>query len=175
MKKRPSVREWADKYGVDIHIAEQYQKMRRRWMNRVTAFARKYGGTPSRDIPLDVRDLRPIVGGNFEQYIESRSATIESRSAIASKYLKQRQDTYLSNIASALIESNDYSDDFDIQVFAKWIKKAGTAEKAKLIAAIDSNGGLKILYRSKQATDSEPELRYDAGGVINAIMEVIYK
>ena len=174
MKKRPSVKEWAKQFGVDIHIAEQYQKMRRRWINRVTAFARKYGGTPSRDIPADVRDLRPISGGDFEQYIESRAATIESRSAIASIYLKKRQDTYLSNIASALLESNDYADDLDIQDFAIWFNNATTAEKAELIAAIDANGGLKILYKSKQATSADPELQYDASGVIQAILDVIY-
>lgn len=173
MKKRPTVKEWAKQFGVDIHIAEMYQRARRRWMNRLTAFARKYGGKKSADIPPDVRDLLPIRGGDFEQFIEAKAQTISNRSSVAFNYLKKRQGTYLSNIASALLESNDYSDDVDVQRFAKWIISASTAEKAKLIEVIDANGGLKAVYKSKQATDEEPELRYDASGVIKAILEVL--
>lgn len=173
MKKRPTVKEWAKQFNVDIHVAEMYQRARRRWMNRLTAFARKYGGEKSTDIPADVRDLIPIRGGDFERFIESRAQTILSRSSVAFSYLKKRQNTYLSNIAQALLESNEYSDDVDVQRFAKWINSASTTEKAKLIEAIDANGGLKAVYKSKHATDEEPEFKYDASGVIRAILEVL--
>ena len=173
MKKRPTVKEWAEQFGVDIHIAEMYQRARRRLMNRFSAFARKYGGDRSSDIPPDVRDLLPRTWGDFERYVEARAQTISNRASSAFQYLKKRQNTYLSNIAQALLESNDYSDDIDVQRFAKWINSATTAEKAKLIKVIDANGGLKAVYKSKQATDEEPEFRYDASGVIKAILEVL--
>ena len=174
MKKRPSVKEWAKQFGVDIHIAEQYQKMRRRWMNRVTAFARKYGGTPSRDIPADVRDLRPMRGGDFEQYIESRAATIESRSAIASIWLKQKQDTYLSNIALMLSESPNHQDDIEIQAFGEWFNRATTAEKAQLIKAMGGSG-VRLLITSGKLAGQDAEVSYDFSVVISAIREVIMK
>ena len=173
MKKRPSVKEWAEQFGVDIHIAEMYQRARRRLMNRFSAFARKYGGDKSTDIPPDVRDLRPVNWGDFEGYVESRAQTISNRASAAFKYLKKRQDTYLSNIITALTESNDYSDDVDIKRFSKWFKDASTADKARLIQAINANGGLEIVYKSEQVDNEEPEVRYDASGVIRAILEVL--
>lgn len=173
MKKRPTVKEWAEQFGVDIHIAEMYQRARRRLMNRFSAFARKYGGDRSTDIPPDVRDLLPRTWGDFERYVEARAQTISNRASSAFQYLKKRQNAYLSNIITALTESNDYSDDVDIKRFSEWFNDASTSEKARLIQAIDANGGLNIIYKSKQAYEEEPEVRYDASGVIRAILEVL--
>lgn len=142
MNKRPTLKAWAEKFGVDIHIAEQYQRARRNWQNRVSAFARKYGGIKSKEIPVDIRDLAPQYGLNFEEYIESRAVTIANRSTHAEQYLKQRQTTYLKNLAKEM-ERQD-PDSVEAAKLKEWLQSASTYDKAELIEKMDG-AGLTIL------------------------------
>ena len=187
MNKRPTLKAWAEKFGIDIHIAEQYQRARRNWQNRVSAFARKYGGIKSKDIPVDVRDLTPQYGLNFEDYIESRAVTIANRSSQAEKYLKDRQTTYLKNLAKEL-ERQD-PDSVESEKLNEWLRSASTYDKAELISKM-GGAGLTILggsptamqKRFKKLSDKErmeeyqefsDQFEYDLSKVQEAVNEVI--
>lgn len=187
MNKRPTLKAWAEKFGVDIHIAEQYQRARRNWQNRVSAFARKYGGIKSKEIPVDIRDLTPQYGLNFEEYIESRAVTIASRSAHAEQYLKQRQTTYLKNLAKEM-ERQD-PDSLEASKLKEWLQSASTYDKAEIIEKM-GGAGLTILggspttmqkrfknltpqERREEYQDFSEQFEYDFSKAISAINEVI--
>lgn len=187
MNKRPTLKAWAEKFGVDIHIAEKYQRARRNWQNRVSAFARKYGGIKSKEIPVDIRDLTPQYGLDFEAYIESRAATIASRAAHATQYLKARQDTYLVNLAKEMARQDP--DSVEAAKLQEWVKGASTQEKADLIARMGGAGltilggsptnmqkrfkGLSPKERREEYQEFSYQFEYDFSKAQAAINEVI--
>ena len=187
MNKRPTLKAWAEKFGVDIHIAEQYQRARRNWQNRVSAFARKYGGVKSKEIPVDIRDLTPQYGLNFEEYIESRALTIAGRAAHATQYLKARQDTYLVNLAKEMARQDP--DSVEATKLQEWVKGASTYEKADLIGRMGGAGltilggsptnmqkrfkGLSPKERREEYQEFSDQFEYDFSKAQAAINEVI--
>lgn len=106
-------------------------------MNRVSAFARKYGGVKSKEIPADVRTLSRMYGMNFEEYLEYRISEIRYRSAHATEYLLKRQDTYIATLMERMAKSPQMEGDKIVDKMNEWFKTATNQEKAQFIAEMD--------------------------------------
>ena len=133
MRKRPTLDQWANKYGVSMETVNAYMQARRRWMNRVTAYARKTGGIVSKEVPDDIRQIKPMYGTDFEGYLQYRASVISSRASKAFEYLDMRQDTYLNNLLVRMAESQQLEGDMTVEKFEQFLATASREQKAQLI------------------------------------------
>ena len=183
MRKLPSLKAWAAQNKVDIHVVNAYQKARRNWMNRVSEYARKTGGIKSKEIDADIRLLKPLYGQDFEQYIMYRESVIRARSAHATEYLDNRQDTYLRNILTRMSESPSLENDNIVSSFNQWLSSASRLEKSALIKELGGATLSPLGYEAVEVTDKRGRRKkevqviidYDFSEVIQAFNTIVRK
>lgn len=159
IERLPSLKEWAEREGVDIHVAEAYQRARKRWMQNVSRFAKKYGTVKSKEIPVDVRILHRGYGMDFEDYIGYRASEIAFRSRNAQEYLLRRQDKYLATLVERMGESPQMAGDKTVDEMSAWLNSASAREKGAFIAEL---GGAALEYLAYTELEEEYTTRSGA-------------
>ena len=146
-----TIKSEAARLGISESLAREYQNSRAAWKKRVQWYSKKYGAVESLDIPSDIRQLRKTA--NVADFIESRIATIKSRTASAAKYIRERQRLYIMNVASVAEEING---DIITQDFLDWIKNADSRELSDVINAMGTDV-LEIYYPDEEDDRSEAD------------------
>ena len=141
-----SIKSEAARLGISESLAREYQNARTAWKKRVQWYSKKYGTVESVDIPTDIRQMRKTA--NIEDFLQSRVETIKSRTASAAKYIRERQRTYIMNVASVAEEING---DVITPEFLDWLESAGSRELSDVINAM----GTDVLERYYPDDDSD--------------------
>ena len=146
-----SIKSEAERLGISESLAREYQQARTAWKKRVQWYSKKYGAVESMDIPSDIRQMHKTA--NIADFIESRIATIKSRTASAAKYIRERQRTYILNVAQVAEEING---DVITPEFLEWIEKAGSRELSDVINAMGTDV-LEVYYPDDENDRSEAD------------------
>ena len=146
-----SIKSEAARLGISESLAREYQNARAAWKKRVQWYSKKYGAVESLDIPSDIRQMHKTA--NITDFIESRIATIKSRTASAAKYIRERQRQYIINVANVAEEING---DVITQDFLDWVKNAGSRELSDVITAMGTDV-LEIYYPDEENDRSEED------------------
>ena len=146
-----SLKSEAARLGISESLAREYQNARAAWKKRVQWYSKKYGAVESLDIPSDIRQMHKTA--NITDFIESRIATIKSRTASAAKYIRERQRQYIINVANVAEEING---DVITQDFLDWVKKAGSRELSDVINAMGTDV-LEVYYPDEENDRSEED------------------
>lgn len=163
------MQEWAKKQGISPEIASMYQMARRNWMNRLSSFNRRFGGNfKNLGTPEDIRSIRKLAGYDINEFLESKIIEIKSRSSVATKWIKEKQQQYMANVLTALEESSETRDNVEVEEFRKWLNEHGneTATMAKAISDISDDGGLKAYY-------SDGEVTFGAGQLLQSVKKAV--
>ena len=146
-----TIKSEAARLGISESLAREYQAARAAWKKRVQWYSKKYGAVESLDIPSDIRQMHKTA--NVADFIESRIETIKSRTAHAASYIRNRQRSYIMNVASVAEEING---DVITPEFLDWIKKAGSRELSDVINAMGTDV-LEIYYPDEEDDRSEAD------------------
>ena len=146
-----SIKSEAARLGISESLAREYQAARAAWKKRVQWYSKKYGAVESIDIPSDIRQLHKTA--NIADFIESRVETIKSRTASAAKYIRERQRTYIMNVASVAEEING---DVITPEFLDWLESAGSRELSDVINAMGTDV-LEMYYPGDENDRSEAD------------------
>ena len=146
MKGFTSIKSEAARLGISESLAREYQNARAAWKKRVQWYSKKYGAVESLDIPSDIRQMHKTA--NITDFIESRIATIKSRTASAAKYIRERQRQYIMNVAQVAEEING---DVITPEFLDWLGSAGSRELSDVINAM----GTDVLERYYPDDDND--------------------
>ena len=142
-----SLKSEAARLGISESLAREYQNARAAWKKRVQWYSKKYGAVESIDIPSDIRQMHKTA--NITDFIESRIATIKSRTASAAKYIRERQRQYIMNVAQVAEEING---DVITPDFLEWVENAGSRELSDVINAIGTD--VLLVYYGDDDTDA---------------------
>ena len=153
MKGFSSIKSEAARLGISESLAREYQNARTAWKKRVQWYSKKYGAVESLDIPSDIRQLHKTA--NVADFIESRIATIKSRTASAANYIRERQRQYIINVAQVAEEING---DVITPDFLEWIENAGSRELSDVINAMGTDV-LEVYYPDDENDKSEEDAR----------------
>ena len=137
----------AARLGISESLAREYQNARATWKKRVQWYSKKYGSVESVDIPTDIRQMRKTA--NIEDFLQSRVETIKSRTASATKYIRERQRQYIINVAQVAEEING---DVITPDFLEWVENAGSRELSDVINAIGTD--VLLVYYGDDDTDA---------------------
>ena len=146
-----SLKSEAARLGISESLAREYQAVRTAWKKRVQWYSKKYGAVESVDIPTDIRQMRKTA--NIEDFLQSRVETIKSRTASAAKYIRERQRTYIMNVASVAEEING---DVITPEFLDWLESAGSREVSDVINAMGTDV-LEMYYPDDENDRSEAD------------------
>lgn len=160
-----SIKSEAARLGISESLAREYQNARAAWKKRVQWYSKKYGAVESLDIPSDIRQMRKTA--NISDFIESRIETIKSRTASATKYIRERQRQYIMNVAQV---AEEISGDVITPEFLDWLGSAGSRELSDVINAI----GTDVLERYYPDDDSDLA-SIDAQNAIERSRDVLLK
>ena len=148
-----SLKSEAARLGISESLAREYQQARAAWKKRVQWYSKKYGAVESLDIPSDIRQMHKTA--NITDFIESRIATIKSRTASAAKYIRERQRQYIINVANVAEEING---DVITPDFLEWVENAGSRELSDVINAMGTDV-LEVYYPDDENDKSEEDAR----------------
>ena len=146
-----SLKSESARLGISESLAREYQNARAAWKKRVQWYSKKYGSVESVDIPTDIRQMRKTA--NIEDFLQSRVETIKSRTASAAKYIRERQRTYIMNVASVAEEING---DVITPEFLDWLESAGSRELSDVINAMGTDV-LEVYYPDDENDRSEAD------------------
>lgn len=159
MKRLPSLKEWADSVGVDIHIAEKYQRVRSNWMKNVNRFAKKTGTSPIAMRPRDIRTFSKSPFRLMDDIVESEIVKWDVRNKRFKTYVTEKAQTYLSNILLAQNSTGSPDDDWMAQKAWKKLNKISSENYAKLADEISKAiGEGDVIYKPDE---NGPELAFD--------------
>ena len=153
MKGFSSIKSEAARLGIRESLVREYQNARAAWKKRVQWYSKKYGAVESLDIPSDIRQMHKTA--NITDFIESRIATIKSRTASAAKYIRNRQRQYIMNVAQV---AEEISGDVITPEFLDWLGSAGSRELSDVINAMGTDV-LEVYYPDDENDRSEEDAR----------------
>lgn len=160
-----SLKSEAERLGVSESLARDYQNARTAWKKRVQWYSKKYGSVESIDIPSDIRQMRKTP--NIDDFLKSRIETIKSRTASAAKYIRERQRTYILNVARVAEEING---DVITPEFLEWLENASSRELSNVVNAMGTDV-LEVYY----PIDDDDRSDADAQNAIERGRSVIIK
>ena len=160
-----SLKSEAARLGISESLVREYQAARTAWKKRVQWYSKKYGAVESLDIPSDIRQMHKTA--NITDFIESRIATIKSRTASAAKYIRERQRQYIINVAQV---AEEIKGDVITPEFLEWVENAGSRELSDVINAI----GTDVLERYYPDDDTDLA-SIDAQNAIERSRDVLIK
>lgn len=148
-----SLKSEAERLGASESLVREYQNARAAWKKRVRWYSKKYGAVESVDIPSDIRQMRKTA--DIDDFLRSRIETIKSRTASAAQYIRERQRTYILNVATIVEEING---DVITPDFLEWLENADSRELSNVINAMGTDI-LEIYYHEGDDDISEADVQ----------------
>lgn len=111
MRKRPTIKEWADKLGIDMNVANAYIRVRNNWIKNVNKQAKKLGITPIKTRPEAFTAWAKNPFLSTEEAMIRATEKWRQRSANFERYTTDKAKTFISNIILAQNSTGNPDDD----------------------------------------------------------------
>lgn len=120
MRKKPTIKEWANKIGVDINVANAYINVRNNWVKNVSRQAKKLGIEPIKTRPAAFTSWAKNPFLKTEDAMIRATEKWRQRNKIYERYTSEKAETYINNIL--LAQNSTGSPDDDHLMIKAWRK-----------------------------------------------------
>lgn len=152
--KLPTLRQWAKESGVSYQIAQLYERARANWRRNAQRYAAKTGA----DAPygLGLKDIRTLSKGrrsatDFEAFLEAQAFSQLQRNKNTGAVVSKANEGYISNLITALDESNSEGYNDIASKIRKFSVNASQGEKQHFINIIGKDS-IKLVYDGNKSS-----------------------